>query len=229
MTAQMSLQLVSGVDVMNIYNRPMIWEPDVTLPWSCLCEGAMVLTTAENLLDPTGVNCTTCLKPVPAGVNSECTCQTADCCCNCFLVTFPGITDFGCPCQDATDTPCTPNFPEAGAHQVTLQANTSIQGPSPCGPRRSAVSCDCQWDYIDTYQQIGLDFPCKGAATLGITFLNNPLTYGSISATYTCKNFTCKGGTFTFVSQSDTSDVCRPVSGPGEVWPTTVVVTAIGC
>lgn len=67
----MTLQKVSGTDVMNIGGRPMVWVPDDDAPWNPMCDSTLALATAESLLDPTGIKCTACLKPVLSSSSSS--------------------------------------------------------------------------------------------------------------------------------------------------------------
>ncbi|MFO1042224.1 MAG: hypothetical protein U0941_10585 [Planctomycetaceae bacterium] len=76
----LSLALVSGTDVMNLASRPFTYAAQ--LPWSCRCISKMILTTAETLMDSTGIDVVICLTPV----------ASTGCCENCWGFTVSGIS-----------------------------------------------------------------------------------------------------------------------------------------
>lgn len=63
----LSLELVSGTDVMNLAKRPVVYGADDEVLWNPKCTMKMGLTTAESFVKAAQLVCSTCLLPVHAG------------------------------------------------------------------------------------------------------------------------------------------------------------------
>lgn len=76
--SRVDLERITGPDVMNLTRRPRSYLADDESTWNPRCQSKLVLTRPETLLDPDGVNCSTCLKPGQPDNSVACASAEAD-------------------------------------------------------------------------------------------------------------------------------------------------------